>query len=736
MSQNLDELFERARQAARAGQKETARRLLAQVLREQPRSEQAWLWLSAVLEKPAERVAALRQVLAINPRNELARKGLRALGAEEPPAGRQAAPGEAAEGPRYMPPDPEPEPGEPPAPGGVPLVSEAAVRHAQREVGAVLDAIQEEDEAGRLDVTWSASGRGMRPGLLPPRLRPTPMMLAIAGGAVIVVLVVVLVSAVMSNLRARQAANVTADLALTPILTPAPSATPRPTRTPTPASVSLPPEPTLDPGNAPRGDLRFGLTATPAYPLTPHPVEPALGEAFAAYGAGDTGQALERLAAVEGTLPPDAIYIRALALLAQGEVEAADEAVEMGITQVDDYAPLYAARALVLLRQDAIAQAEQAARQAVQIDPRLTAGHIALAEVYLARRDYAAAIAAIEAGREQRPHDVNLLVEGSHIYLAMGDAANAAAYAHLATYIDPGAQAAALALGRARLALGDTGRAIIGLEDYVYEVGPASAAAWGLLGRAYAEAGRGAEAEAAFARADQFNPGEAEALAGQGVLRLARGDAAGAAEDLRAALAGFDAPPADLRIAFAEAALSAGQPDEALIQLEAVRGNGTAPPEVEILALRALVDAGRYQEAVGAAEGLLAGAQSQTPVTESPEEGEGQTPEPTQTAVATPALTPEQIADVQAARAQALYGLGDLPAAQAAAEAALNIEETGTAHYVHALILADLGETPAAIRELQWVLTWNEVFGYPFAEEAATRLAELERLPPPEPEGA
>jgi tetratricopeptide (TPR) repeat protein len=256
------------------------------------------------------------------------------------------------------------------------------------------------------------------------------------------------------------------------------------------------------------------------------------------------------------------------------------------------------------------------------------------------------------------------------------------------------------------------------------------------LGRAYAEAGRGADAEAAFARAFQFNPGEPEALAGRGALRLMRGDAAGAVEDLRSALGGVAAPPADLRIAFARAALAAGEPDEALIQLEAVRGSRAAPPEVEILALRALVDAGQYQQAIAVSGALLA--------VEPPPEGDPATaaeeggPTPTQSTTlgpSAPALTPAQISTVQTARARALYELGSLPPARAAAEAALAAEETGTAHYVHALILADLGETAQAIRELQWVLTWDEVFGYPFAEEAAMRLAELERLPTPEPEG-
>ena len=70
--------------AARAGDKSEARRLLTQVIQDDPRSEAAWLWLSSVLETPQGRAHCLRQVLAINPRNQTAQKGLAALEAATP----------------------------------------------------------------------------------------------------------------------------------------------------------------------------------------------------------------------------------------------------------------------------------------------------------------------------------------------------------------------------------------------------------------------------------------------------------------------------------------------------------------------------------------------------------------------------------------------------------------------------------------------------------------------------
>jgi hypothetical protein len=70
------ELFTRGVAAARSGQKRMAGVLLSRAVQLDPRHEQAWLWLSGVIDEP-ERVAfCLRSVLSINPHNERAIQGL------------------------------------------------------------------------------------------------------------------------------------------------------------------------------------------------------------------------------------------------------------------------------------------------------------------------------------------------------------------------------------------------------------------------------------------------------------------------------------------------------------------------------------------------------------------------------------------------------------------------------------------------------------------------------------
>ncbi len=86
-------------EAARAGDKEEARKLFRLLTRETPSDPQAWLWLAGVAEDREEKRAALEKVTELDPSNELARQGLEALGG---PTAKAAVP--------TPPPAPEPAP--------------------------------------------------------------------------------------------------------------------------------------------------------------------------------------------------------------------------------------------------------------------------------------------------------------------------------------------------------------------------------------------------------------------------------------------------------------------------------------------------------------------------------------------------------------------------------------------------------------------------------------------------
>ena len=116
-----DELLQRGIAAARAGQAEEARQWLAQAIKVDPQNETAWLWMSSVVQTNEQRVYCLQQVLAINPHNELALKGMQALGAQPTS---EAAESQASSA----------------APDGIPLIDETRISQAQQAAEDILHA--------------------------------------------------------------------------------------------------------------------------------------------------------------------------------------------------------------------------------------------------------------------------------------------------------------------------------------------------------------------------------------------------------------------------------------------------------------------------------------------------------------------------------------------------------------------------------------------------------------------
>jgi len=77
---DIETTLQQAIVAAKAGRRAEARHLLETVLDADKHNEQAWIWMSSVVDSDEERIICLENVLTINPQNETARKGLAALG--------------------------------------------------------------------------------------------------------------------------------------------------------------------------------------------------------------------------------------------------------------------------------------------------------------------------------------------------------------------------------------------------------------------------------------------------------------------------------------------------------------------------------------------------------------------------------------------------------------------------------------------------------------------------------
>ncbi len=81
-----DQILQLGIDEARNGNREAARNLFELLTRQEPNNAQGWLWLAGVADGTDQRREALQRVLALEPENEMARKGLQAMGVAIPAA--------------------------------------------------------------------------------------------------------------------------------------------------------------------------------------------------------------------------------------------------------------------------------------------------------------------------------------------------------------------------------------------------------------------------------------------------------------------------------------------------------------------------------------------------------------------------------------------------------------------------------------------------------------------------
>lgn len=72
-------LLQQAVAYIRAGDIEKGRQLLIEVLKQNPRDEDAWLWMTTCVTEPDRKRYCFNRVLKINPQNQHAITGLRRL---------------------------------------------------------------------------------------------------------------------------------------------------------------------------------------------------------------------------------------------------------------------------------------------------------------------------------------------------------------------------------------------------------------------------------------------------------------------------------------------------------------------------------------------------------------------------------------------------------------------------------------------------------------------------------
>jgi hypothetical protein len=77
---DANEILQLGIEATRDGNREEARNLFTLLTKQDPNNVQGWLWLAGVSDSSEQRRSALERALALDPQNEMALRGLRALG--------------------------------------------------------------------------------------------------------------------------------------------------------------------------------------------------------------------------------------------------------------------------------------------------------------------------------------------------------------------------------------------------------------------------------------------------------------------------------------------------------------------------------------------------------------------------------------------------------------------------------------------------------------------------------
>ncbi len=686
MADQAQELLKKGIAAAQAKQNDQARALLQQAVRLDPTNETTWLWLSSVARDNQERIFCLRQLLNISPNNEMAIKGLRALGVSV------QKPEETS--------------------GGVPIPSDQALASAQPALDAILHEYNARSEPN-LGFEWVAKTRG-RAG----ERSSIYLSLGVAAAvvAVVGVILVVLAAVVVPQVQVLMGPTITP----TPRpFTPTPTPTEGPTETPSPMPrVSLTPSSTYEP-EVPDGADAFSrsrhLTATPVYYTTPHPAVADAVDAGRAYAEKRYDDAIALARRARANSPG-----QERALLDTFFYEAMSQAMKENYTQavdvlraalaIDNIALLNAGLGYVYYQMGRLQDSARYNQTAINQDNQLALPVLTQADVYLAFGQPGDALNLVESALKQPRlvYDVNLIVKRGEAHLEMGDYSSALADARLALYIDPLAESAHLLAARTDIARGEYGAAVLDLRDYLFYY-PGSILGWTLLGEARYGEGNLNMALAAYAQALAADAGIREEL----TAHLSRGNLYLARELYPEAFADFDAAlkiaeNRRVRKSRAVAAFQTGRFEVAQEDAEAVLAVEPNNGEMRLLLGQALVMQEEYEQAQAALNAAL-----------------GQN------------LTRSQQASAFEYLARAYYheaeaqtpGARDLGPALDAINQALALEESGSRHYYRGLILELAGQPGLAKADYEWVLTWGDVYGYPFLVDASDRLEEVSALP-------
>jgi tetratricopeptide (TPR) repeat protein len=421
-----DTQFQDAVDALREGNKARARELLTLLLKSDQKNATYWVWLSAAMETPKERIYCLQTALKLDPENAAAKRGLILLGA--------------------LPADDT----IPPFPLNRPRAWEEEMLLAHE----------------------SPRPRGLQ------ALAANPLMRLAALGVVGVLICGLIVSGFLFSRPARPR----------PTLTYTPGPSPTFTLTPTFVNAAGGSTPTFVGPTPLWALLSATYTPTPLYVNTPRAPESFDYQrlAKAAYQQQNWDEFIRIMQEIARQEPKaaDVYYYIGEAYRFKGNAGSAVEAYNQALKINPNFGAAYLGLARARLMREPKANVSALFDMAEQLAPDFGEVYLERARYLLNRGEAQAALADLRLADQYLPNSALVQLTYAQAYLSMGDHASALKYAQKANELDITLLPAYLLLGETSLATGQPAQALTALETYTtYQ--PKDAQALTLLGQAY-----------------------------------------------------------------------------------------------------------------------------------------------------------------------------------------------------------------------------------------------------------
>jgi tetratricopeptide (TPR) repeat protein len=392
-----DKMFQEALQAIQDGKKDRARDILTRLLKTDQKNPDFWLYMSAVVDSPSEKVFCLESVLRLDPENQAARRGLVLLGSR--------APDES-----IIP---------------VPVVKKKWTTE-----------LEPEEELPKNPIA---------------RLMRNPVV-RVGTFLAAAVILVGLVWLSIITFRPLNRGITFIQVSTTPKSIEAylPSKTPT---QPTPTALVRSPTPTFI-GPTPLWMLlKETYTPTPRYIDTPHPIYEAYRTGMRSLDRKDYKAMINFMMQAVQNDPDsaDLYYYLGEAYRLSGDNENALNAYEQALQVNPNFAPAYLRRAQMQLIADPKAEVAADFEKAITLDPNLIEAYLEFAAYQLPQGDFEAALENLKKVEELAPYEPRLYLLKAQIYLNQGEYTTALENAQKAYELDQTQLPIYLALAQASL---------------------------------------------------------------------------------------------------------------------------------------------------------------------------------------------------------------------------------------------------------------------------------------------